>query len=112
MTDAAARYLALLLGVTSSFSGGKAADGGSTAAAEAASPDEALAAAEAGAGSAGGAGSPLAAPPSKLRNAGAWEWSDAALVAPPPGAPPRKAASSDALFELAQVGGGTSYCAA
>lgn len=105
VTDAAARYVALLLGAVSSFSDGKAAKaGGSAAAADAGSPDEALAAAEAGAGSAGGAGSPLAAPPSKLRNAGAWEWGDAALVAPPPGAPTRKAASSDAVFELAQVG--------
>lgn len=103
VTDAAARYLALLLGVTSSFGDSQAAGGGSAAAAEAGSPDEVLAAAEAGAGSAGGKGSPLGGAPSKLRHAGAWEWGDAALVAPAPGTPPRKAASSDALFELAQV---------
>lgn len=103
VTDAAARYLALLLGVTSSFGDTKPAGGSSAAAAEAGSPDEALEAAEAGAGSAGGKGSPLGGAPSKLRHAGAWEWGDAALVAPAPGTPPRKAASSDALFELAQV---------
>jgi hypothetical protein len=103
VTDAAARYLALLLGVTSSFSDGKAAGGGSAATADVGSPDEALAAAEAGAGTAGGKGFPLAGAPSKLRQAGAWEWGDGALVAPAPGAPPRKAASSDAIFELAQV---------
>lgn len=107
VTDAASHYLSLLLGLTSTFSA-KPADGGSAAAAEAAagSPDEALAAAEAGASSAAGAASPLAAPASKLRHAGAWEWGDAALVALPPGTPPRKAASSDAVFELAQVGPG------
>jgi hypothetical protein len=102
VSDAAASYIGLLLGLVSasgaSSSSGKQAD----AAAAAASPDEALEAAESGAASGSSTASPLSAPPSKLRMAGQYEWSEAVL-SPPAGAPPRKAASSDALFELASA---------
>ena len=100
VSDAAATYIGLLRLVSasgaSSSSGKQAA-----AAAAAATTDEALEAADNGAATASTV-SPLSAPPSKLRMAGQYEWSEAVL-SPPAGAPPRKAASSAALFELASV---------
>ena len=97
VTDAAATYLSLLLGLVSSSGSG---DSGAPAdVANAASPDEALSAAERGNSS---ASSPLTAPASKLRCAVRFEWSEA-VVSPPPGAPPRTSNAADALFELASV---------
>lgn len=107
VSDAANKYIGLLLGMTSSFAGsgggatvgaaaGSAADGAS---AGATSPDEALAAAEAGAGA---SSSPLSAPASKLRHAAQWQWSEA-LFSPAPGAQPPVTAQSDAVFELAST---------